>query len=214
MLESHNKLLGAAAIGALLSGVAHAQVVQFNFDAGNASPSFTDPGVSVTQAAVGFTPEFTASQFRAPAAEIDASTPVATTDYFGFTVTPTVGGTKLNLTSLTFDIGRVFTGNYPVNWSVFSSVDGFASSIASGSVSTGTGLLTGQNIDLSAPAYQDLTSVEFRVAFGDGNNGANNRILLDDLTLNGSVVPEPHEYAAMAALGLLGFAAWRRLGRA
>ncbi|HMO65712.1 MAG TPA: hypothetical protein PKE47_10925, partial [Verrucomicrobiota bacterium] len=117
--------------------------------------------------------------------------------------------------SLTFDIGRSFTGGYSAEWAVFSSVDSFASSVASGSLTTGaSGTLAGQSVDLSAAAYQGLSAVTFRLAFADSNNGVPNSILVDNVTLNGAVVPEPHEYAALAGLGLLGFAVWRRTRRA
>lgn len=153
----------------------------------------------------------TGGQLRIPASDItNPSNPNSSDDYISFTVTPN-NPLKLNLDSLTFDARYFNQGAFSAQYSVFSSVDGFATSLTGNQNLSST--LTTYTVDLSAAAYQGLSAVTFRIAFGDSNNGANNGVLLDNLTLNGAAVPEPHEYAALAGLGLLGFAVWRRTRR-
>jgi hypothetical protein len=49
---------------------------------------------------------------------------------------------------------------------------------------------------------------------GGGDYGTGGTWRFDNVEISGTVVPEPHEYAALAGLGLIGFAAWRRSRRA
>ncbi len=95
------------------------------------------------------------------------------TDYFEFTLTAD-SGYVLDMTSITFGIGRSGTG--PVNWQWRSSVDSFGSAITTyTTVATGltlsSGVLTnpdsnsswtGSVLDLSGAAFQDLNSITFR----------------------------------------------------
>jgi hypothetical protein len=132
------------------------------------------------------------------------------TMYLSFTVTASPGH-RLNLNSLTFDLARVFTGNYSVRYALRTSVDGFLADVLSGTVTTGDGIFGAVTADLSDPAYDGRGSVTFRLYFWDSNNGSNNAILLDNLTLVGAVtVPEPAEYAGLAALSLLGWLTYWR----
>lgn len=63
------------------------------------------------------------------------------------------------------------------------------------------------------------STIEFRL-YGFAAEGAGGTWRLSSsgdalgLQIFGAVVPEPHEYAALAGVGLLGFAAWRRSRRA
>ncbi len=59
----------------------------------------------------------------------------------------------------------------------------------------------GSGFDLAARGI-DVTTVSSGLAFGYDDSPVGNLTITD--------VPEPHEYAMMAGLGLLGFAAWRR----
>ncbi len=189
-------------------------LVQNDF-ATSLAPSAVDSGVTASNVGQNDLPNMgsVGGQLSIPAQDITATTAGSTTDYITFTVTPSAG--LLNLQSLTLDIGRVFTGTYTAGYAVFSSVDSFIAAIGSGSLTGASGVLTGVSLDLSGPSYQSLADVTFRIGLSDGNNGANSSIRLDNLTLNGSVVvPEPHEYAVLAGLGLLGFAVRRRNRRA
>lgn len=132
----------------------------------------------------------------------------ASTDYFEATLTPDAGY-SLNLDSVSFYI-RLSSFDGPRSWALTSSQDGHA---------TPLGRLfswqTGRTGDYSFPlgaAFDAVTSpVTFRL-YGFQSVLSSQRATLDDLIFDGSltVVPEPHEYAALAGLGLLGFAAWRR----
>ena len=95
------------------------------------------------------------------------------TDYFEFTLTAD-SGFVLDMTSITFGIGRSSTG--PRSWEWRSSVDGYASTITtysavnagltqSGGVLTNPDLnssWTGNILDLSGAAFQDLNTITFR----------------------------------------------------
>ncbi|MBK9138230.1 MAG: hypothetical protein IPM17_05615 [Verrucomicrobia bacterium] len=207
------KLVAVSAVASALPSYA-VVLVQYDF-ASSLAPSTVDSNVTASDVGQSDLPNMSVvgGQLSVPASDIAVTTAVATTDYIQFTVTPNAP-LLVNLASLTFDIGRVFTGGYTAGYAVFSSVDSYGASIGSGSLTGASGTLTGISLDLSGPAYQGLSSITFRIGLSDGNNGANNSIRVDNLTLNGAVVPEPHEYAAMAGLGLLGFAVWRRARRA
>lgn len=204
--------LAASAAGLALSSSA-AVLVQYDF-ASSLAPSNVDSDVTASD--VG---QFgldglsvTGGQLSIPASDItNPSDPKSNADYISFTVTPN-NPLTLNLDSLTFDAGYFNRGAFSAQFSVFSSVDSYATSLT-GNVDL-TSTLSPYTVDLSGAAYQGLSAVTFRIAFGDLNNSPNNGVLLDNLTLNGTAVPEPHEYAALAGLGLLGFAVWRRTRRA
>lgn len=88
----------------------------------------------------------------------------------------------------------------------FSGVGGVANGISSTDigVSESSATTVGSSLGLigSGDGYGDFTWSSFT----DDSPGAFNA--------GQTVVPEPHEYAAFAGLGLLGFAAWRRSRRA
>jgi hypothetical protein len=124
---------------------------------------------------------------------------VAADDYWSFTVTPNVGFT-LDLTTLTFDtIHNATAGNGDqdtnATMSVFvrSSIDGYASNIGSTFTQAWDTTTTDRSIDLSAPAFQDIdTATTFRFyIFDSGVDTASNGLRLDNVVLNGVVVPEP-----------------------
>ncbi|WP_112787748.1 PEP-CTERM sorting domain-containing protein [Geminisphaera colitermitum] len=72
-------------------------------------------------------------------------------------------------------------------------------------------------VDLSAPKYQSLTAITFRI-YGYGSGGVNNAFWrLDNMTLNGTVteiptpnVPEPATTALLIGGSLLAFMLWLR----
>ncbi|MGJ8644105.1 MAG: beta strand repeat-containing protein [Luteolibacter sp.] len=122
----------------------------------------------------------------------DMAGAIAADQYLGFTVTAN-GGNVLNLDSLEFDIQRATRGCN--DYSVRSSVDGFATDIPTGLAAgyTDQGItttLTVQNIDLSDPSFDGLTSIEFRIYLDDrqNNGGGASAVVFDDVVLNGIVV--------------------------
>ena len=121
----------------------------------------------------------------------DIAGAIAENQYLGFTVTAN-GNNILNLDSLEFDIQRAANG--PNDYSVRSSVDGFATDIptglAEGFTDGGiTATRTVQNIDLSDPSFDGLTSIEFRIFVDDRetNTGGGSAVVFDDIVLNGLV---------------------------
>lgn len=79
-------------------------------------------------------------------------------------------------------------------------VDSFASTIA----------LTLDGSLVFNESVSGLSPFEFRPVLAARTGGANNDQDVDNIVMTVRVVPEPHEYALMAGLGLLGFVAWRR----
>jgi hypothetical protein len=123
---------------------------------------------------------------------------------FTFTVTGLGAGETMDLTSITYK----YTVVQPLNMAVglYSSVDGFASTAAQlDGVDTGTDYTSpqtfNQTVDLSSAGFQGLENedvIEFRFYLADTSNGTTRIHQLDDIVLNGSVVPEP------ATIGMLG----------
>jgi hypothetical protein len=131
--------------------------------------------------------------------------------YFQFTITPD-SGYQLDLTSLTFDVARGGAST-PRGWVLRSSVDGFASDIATDEILTQQPTFTAVSVGLAGASYQGLTGdLTFRVYGYMPSQGPLIGLYFDNLSLNGgvSLVPEPGEYAAVAAAGLLAWAGWRR----
>lgn len=128
-------------------------------------------------------------------------------DFFGFRLEPDAGKT-LDLDAISFAASDFFLG--PDTLQLRSSLDGFASPVAAATVPTLPGTLT-----FTLPGAYDAVSgpVTFAVFGYDAASSLLGVLGVDDLTVTGSVVPEPHEYAAAATLGLLGFAMWRRRRR-
>lgn len=140
----------------------------------------------------------------------DAAAAYANQQFFQFTITPNAGF-LLMLSSLTFDAARGGTAT-PRGWALRSSVDGYASEIATQAVPTVYPATSPFSVDLSAPAFQGLTGAttfrlyQYSPGFGSG-------VFYDNLTLNGTVsgsgVPEPGAWVLMA-FGLLGVAGLTR----
>ncbi len=165
------------------------------------------------------------------------------TIYFTFTVTA-APGYELDLTSLTFNHGYsgigTLTGYQSIVY-VQSSVGGFGSAnpvVASNTISglsanggsysvpaAGAGI----SVDLTAPQFQNLSSITFRFSFSDtattmsSPNEVTSRIgsaggasTMNPITLNGTVnlVPEPSTGALIGAVGIGAMALRRRSKRA
>lgn len=106
------------------------------------------------------------------------STTLDANDYFYFTITPS-SGYKLNLSSFVYT-GQVSTGTPTVV--LKSSLDSYAAII-------GTATVTGTTIDLSAVAYQNITSaVTFRY-YAYNLAASTTALSINDFTFNGTVTP-------------------------
>ncbi|MGJ8639612.1 MAG: beta strand repeat-containing protein [Opitutaceae bacterium] len=119
------------------------------------------------------------------------NTAYAAGDYIEFTLNSTAT-TTLNLDSLTFDFHRAQRG---VNdFAILTSVDGFASYVAledqAASIGTfNTSTPTFEPIDLSAPSFQGLTTITFRIVFDDrqANGSSTSATIVDDIVVNGTI---------------------------
>ena len=132
-------------------------------------------------------------------------------DYYSFSVTPQAGWT-MTLESITFGERRSLTGIR--DWEIRSSLDGFSAALGSGNVPDDTS--TRNQSVLLPGSFANLGSgVEFRI-YGFTAEAAGGTWRLSSASggvgveVYGSAVPEPHEYAMLAGLGLIGFALWRR----
>ena len=132
------------------------------------------------------------------------------TSYLSFTITPNPGYV-LNLNSFSFQVSRIFNGSYDVFYEVRSSLDGFTAAVLSGSNNSATAPTFATVSTTLGPSFLNLASVEFRLYLWDSNEGANNRLLLDNITVTGNAVliPEPSSLAVAVALGLAGLGAAR-----
>ncbi len=133
-------------------------------------------------------------------------------DYYGWSLTP-ADGYSLNLTEIRFTERRSASGI--LSWELRSSLDGFASAVGSATVPDNESSRT-QTVSLDSSFSGIAATVEFRLYGFNAESAAGTWRLsgASGLEVYGSVVPEPHEYAALAGLGLLGFAVWRRSRRA
>jgi hypothetical protein len=140
--------------------------------------------------------------------------------YISFSLTADAGFT-IDMTSITFGVGRSGTG--PRQWQWRSSVDGFASALTNyttlnASLTNNAGVLqnpdantgwTGNTLTVSGAGFSGLSSVEFRLygynAEATGGTGG----LQGALTFDGSVnaVPAP---GAIALVGMAGLITSRR----
>ncbi|MDQ8206307.1 PEP-CTERM sorting domain-containing protein [Coraliomargarita sp. SDUM461003] len=137
--------------------------------------------------------------------------------YYTFTVTPDAG-TQLSFTDFTFDMFKQFGAGATVSATLFSSIDGFATTGdaigAATLVGEGeSGAFYDRSITLSSLTTVS-TATEFRLYLDDGGAGNNANVFrLDNIVLNGetSVVPEPSSAAFLLGLGALGLVARRRV---
>ncbi len=127
-------------------------------------------------------------------------------DYFSITVTPDAG-TIIDLESITLDGAR--GGGSDRGFVVRSSVDGFTANLngpETESMATQRPTLTAYTIDLTDPAFDAISGpIEFR--FYAYSTGPDNVLELDNIAINGVIVPEP---SGLALLGIGGLLLFRR----
>ncbi|MEW6156783.1 MAG: hypothetical protein AB1813_05085 [Verrucomicrobiota bacterium] len=200
-------------LAVLLSSAAlHAQLVVFSFNGSAGNESTFAPDAQPANGTVGnmsrgsgLTPSSAAGTFSSTSFTTGT---LDTTDFYSFTITPDAGF-DLTLTSLQLDERRSSTGI--TSWSVRSSLDNFSSDLSLFNVPDDTNTRLDQTTTLGA-AFQNLTStIEFRI-YGFASESGAGTWRIDNVEAFGSFspVPEPEEYALAAALGLVGFAFWRR----
>ncbi len=203
---------GAIAAASFLAA-APAQALElgkYNFDlagtGGTLAPSTTAPGVTLSNFSYSgsATPTFSTGNPSTGDA-YSASAWTTATNFFSFVLTP--GADPVSLTSILVDAQSSGTGPATVN--LRSSLDGFASVIASGT--SGNGSFAPTNTFNLNSAFSNLTnSVTFRIV-GVGPTSANGGALastgtlrVDNVTINGDVataVPTPALLPALIGFG-------------
>jgi hypothetical protein len=133
--------------------------------------------------------------------------------YVTFSVTPG-SGKQLDLASLAFKASAPDLTKAPVNWAVFTSVGGFASTaakVAEGTVTTALtadGAFQSFSVPLPDTDFPDQTSqFDVRIYWWGQAASGTRAMRIDKVVVNGEVVPEP------ASVGLLGLAALPLLRR-
>lgn len=133
-----------------------------------------------------------------PATEADA---ISQSTYFSFTVTPASGG-KLDFGTLSYNLNATnFSASMTQSVAVRWSVDSFATTLATGTTTVGSGqsVVAGAGVDLSAfPAQSG--PVEFRFYLYDDQNASFDTVGIDSITLTGTDVP-PFVTTLVAAKG-------------
>jgi len=221
--------LVAMTILALTAASQAAVLAAYDFTSGSAAASTTGTGVTAgnfqsfdttNEGAIGIDTGFSSTggttYLRSDATGSTQANALTDDDYFSVTISVTTPGEILNLTSLTLTLGGSSDGNGAVFTNqiyLLSSVDSF------GSVIAGTGATASINIntasppfdmntagstsfDLSALAYQGLSTITFNFRVSDDVNADGKITRFDDVTINGTVIPEPH-VALLGGLGML-----------
>ncbi len=180
---------------------------------GNAHTPTTDTeadfnGGAVT--AVGFTLTDSASGNPAPSVGAKLSEVVEDidlgTDYYTFTITKDAGATDYTLAQISFDyqVGDHFNSVHDTNFTLFSSVTGFANTgqaIASFLYNDGTDVFKNTGAINLGSAFQSLIAdTEFRIYLDDNGSGSSAVYArIDNVTLNS--IPDPASLALLMGLG-------------
>ena len=206
-------LMVAAFLCAGLQQAKAAVLANYNFNSSNGTSSDSDTlSGAGTFAATGITttygtPSFGSYGVAFRADSYNLSNTRNNAQYYSFTITPTAGY-MLNLGgngALTFDISRnaVIT-SWTFSYAVRCSLDGYASDIATGSISANNSWVN-QSVNLSSAFNSQAGGVTFRIVVWDnatplasGYNFGN----VDNVILNGTVAPVPEP--VNTALGVFG----------
>lgn len=151
----------------------------------------------------------------------NSSSPTGSVFYheFSMTVANLGAGETLNLTSFDFDyfatniFGQFFTGVYSDAVGYTGTGDKLGTTNITGNAGNSFSLdLTSSNT-VAGSAFTGLTNgetIEFRIFFGDSSTAQSRIHRVDNIVVNGTVVPEPGSYALLAGLSGLMFVMLRR----
>ncbi len=227
----HHAIVAAVAIG-LTSTSQAALLAQYNFTSGSAVASTVLTGVSAGSFTIGNTTDegsIGAADFglsgggsifgRSDTTGSTEANALADDDYFSFTISAANPTEFLDLTSITFRLGATTDNATPFTTEAYlqSSVGGLgtgnptiAGTNTTFSIAATTGLTYNTNaatFDLTG--FSNVNSITFQIRLADNldQNGKLTRI--DDVTINGAVVPEPSS-ALLGGLALLALLRHRR----
>ncbi|MEX1116585.1 MAG: PEP-CTERM sorting domain-containing protein [Akkermansiaceae bacterium] len=234
-MKTKSLLIAGATILAILATKSAAAVVTgtYSFGADGHVETFAYNGAAITGVTVGnlvkvgVTSSSSSGNSRASnwptGATTESNAFTGTIDpskYFVFTLAA-LGGYTLDMSSITFGVGRSTTG--PRQWEWRSSANNYASAIETYTSTTAgltlvSGVLTnpdtnsswtGNVLDLSAEAYKDLTNISFRIYGYNSESTVGTGGLQGDLNFDVTAVPEPTA-VFLGAFGLLGLLRRRR----
>jgi hypothetical protein len=195
-LASNDSSLDSTASNFIASGFTSS----FDTTNGNAAPS-----LAITTSSTG--------PLGGGTGELTEANAISNEDYYSFTITPTLDpGDSLDFTSFTFDVaGR--NSNSNSRYVLRASTDSYATTLGvTGTVSLASDPSTwvSQNFTLSDDSIlQGVTAATtFRLYLID-NRGSTAHILIDNVIINATTVPEP----GAALLGAVGFIALLRRRR-
>jgi hypothetical protein len=199
-----------------------------------ASYQFTSASVSSTASSVtggnaswilsAGTSGFGGGSNSAFAATSTMTTALNSSKYMTFTLTA-ANGQMLDLSSLTFDFGGNTSSSTSAALSarLLTSVDGFTNAVTlNGSTTTATHQIlttdsavryTSYTADLSAPAYDNLSSITFQFLVAASANNTTLFLRFDNIAVDGAVlssVPEPATMSLLAGVAALGLVVSRR----
>jgi len=138
----------------------------------------------------------------------DLATALTNNKYYQFTLSAE-NGFQLDLSSLTFDVERGGAGT-PRGYAVRSDADGFSSNLSTADVTTARPAYTPISISLAAAAFQDRSSITFRVY--SYAPAAGNSLDYDNIVVNGTIAPVPEpEIFAILSVGAIALCGRRRL---
>jgi fibronectin-binding autotransporter adhesin len=153
-----------------------------------ASDIFADPGLALDLTSPATQPPSTPylrTTFNIASTTADAA--FANNADFQFTLTAK-DGFLLNLASLNFDVMRG-GGSTPRGYAVRSSVDNYGTVLSTADVPTARPTFTNINVDLASPAYQNLTTITFKIYSYSPGTGAS--VDYDNITINGETTLLP-----------------------
>ncbi len=213
--------LGLLSLLAITGSLRAATLLTYDF--ASAAATSNAPGVSGSSASwAGVTGAFGGSFNSASVTTNQLDTSLNTSKYITFTLSA-AEGSVLNLESFSFAFGgsrSSGSATFGVNSSVRTDLGSYGTDLvlAPGDVTTATASFNSTTpnyltytADLSAPQYQGLTTLTFRL-YGwtntAGTSGLNLRF--DNFAINGTVapIPEPSTWLLLGGAGL--FALWRR----
>ena len=228
VLNAHSKyaaVLAAAAVVAAATAPAQAAVLaEYRFAGGSPASIDGNPqtnagafmftnttdeapvGGPTGNADIGFSSGQGNAFIRSEATGSTQAAALADDDFFTFTVSPSDSSDVLDLDTLTLTAALQVDGSSdPLKNTTMatvyltSSLDGFADEIDSDTVAAGA--LESFSFDLSGTQFNALSSITFKLSASDDGNDNADILRLDDVVLNGTVIPEP---ASLALLGLGG----------